>query len=305
MAEPQKTEMVSPKTISYENLIRYFLLFCAGVIVTFIVQNLIGKETITLSTLDIINIIFSVALSGASIFLAIVAINLAKESEKILIDRNQKSIEFQNNLFIKTSAILTKIESSTGVTEKRLEDLIAGRAGKAAQSLLPNSKVASPMMRKELENRIKTSFLEEPSVGKHGKEYDEFLKSTLNETSKIKGISVIKSGTGDFGEKGNDLVDGVFNFKNIKFSVSVFFSKNIFDFESIEEYIFSLAKELKNKEFDLAFLVFDEELNKENKYYKSMENQLNIIDQTIKKKIVIEYGSPEQIAKKISIQLKK
>jgi hypothetical protein len=87
---------------------------------------------------------------------------LGKFSEDALIRRSDESIRLQNDVFLKTTDALQRIESSTGVTEKRLEDIVSGRVGAISQSI---AEIATSQPRgkspRDLEEQIRKSILEE------------------------------------------------------------------------------------------------------------------------------------------------
>lgn len=133
MEDKTEKPVKAPKSISYGKLGGFVLVFVVGVVVTLIFQNAIKIESITFSTVSLVSFLFSVVLAGASIFLAITAIALGKASEQAMIHRSDESIRLQNQIFTKTTDALARIESSTGVTERRVEDIISGRIGNISQ----------------------------------------------------------------------------------------------------------------------------------------------------------------------------
>lgn len=123
-------------SISYKQLLSIVIAFVFGMISVFLMQNFFTKEIISFNTFGLIGFVISIMLGGASVVLAINAIHLGKQSEELMIERSEKSIELQNEVYIRTTEALKKIESSTGVTEKRIEDIISGRVGDLANRLV-------------------------------------------------------------------------------------------------------------------------------------------------------------------------
>lgn len=79
--------------ISYQQIVTIFISFILGIVVILFLQNAIKSEIITFSTVDIISFLFSVTLSGVSIFLAITAIILSRSTEKAIIERSDAGIK--------------------------------------------------------------------------------------------------------------------------------------------------------------------------------------------------------------------
>jgi len=153
----------SEATISYKQLGFLLISFLSGIVATLLFINASFPTMTSFKTLDLIGFTLSVVLSGASIVLAFAAINLGKNFEIILMNRSDESIRLQNDVYIKTTEALNRIESSTGVTEKRIEDIISGRAGDLSQKIAESTKQgAGP---KEIEEQIKQSFRESLDEG--------------------------------------------------------------------------------------------------------------------------------------------
>jgi hypothetical protein len=139
------------------------LVFFAGVATTLLFQNWLGREQLTFTTSELISFIFGVALATAAVVLAVAAISLGKASEEAMIRRSDESIRLQNAIFTHTSEALTRIESSTGTTEKRIEDLMTGIRDisvRVAKEVSQDDVVPSPP-EPELADRIERSLLQE------------------------------------------------------------------------------------------------------------------------------------------------
>lgn len=133
LAHSQKSRF--PTNISLRLLTALLFAFFLGGASYAILLNALNKELTTFSTTSLIGFVISILLSGASIILAIVAIILGKSSEDAMTTRSDSSIHLQNQIFQRTIDALQRIESSTGVTEKRVEDIIAGRVASVSQKI--------------------------------------------------------------------------------------------------------------------------------------------------------------------------
>lgn len=151
-------------SISFSLLGGLIIAFLLGFAAHAIGQNVGSTDTLTFSTPELINFVLSVLLSGASIFLAVAAIALGKFSEQAMIQRSDESIRLQNEVFQKTTEALQRIESSTGVTEKRIEDIISGRVGDISQKIaqIASQKQGSEggVKPKEIEDMVRLSLME-------------------------------------------------------------------------------------------------------------------------------------------------
>jgi hypothetical protein len=155
-------------SISYGLLSLLALFFLLGIATGLLTMNFGVKEQNIFSTTELIGFVLSTLLSGASTVLAVVAINLGKASEVSVIERSDQSIKLQQEVFSKTIEALQRIESSTGVTEKRLEDIISGRVGDISERAVEIVSNAKDERRlgfdakedaKELEQRLRNSIL--------------------------------------------------------------------------------------------------------------------------------------------------
>ncbi|MBD9427675.1 hypothetical protein IB232_20250 [Pseudomonas sp. PDM15] len=148
--------------ISYGQLGLIVAVFAVGVIVALLLVGGNAKPPTTFTTTELIGFALSVVLSGASIVLAIAAIGLGRFSEQAIIQRSDESIRLQNEVFAKTTEALQRIESSTGVTEKRIEDIISGRVGDLSHTIAEIAAKGSgkgEKAREDLEREIKDSIL--------------------------------------------------------------------------------------------------------------------------------------------------
>ncbi|WP_340004434.1 hypothetical protein MHH52_21885 [Paenibacillus sp. FSL K6-0276] len=228
--------------ISYKSLIIGGISFLLGIICLIIIQN-INSEEVVLGTTEIINFVFSVALSTASIILAITAIYLGKSSEKVMVNRSDDSIRLQNEVFRLTTEALNRIQSSTGVTEKRIEDIISGRVGDISTKLagVINDNKLSDKDKEMLEQEIKASLLSEVASSgssiyteeteaellrkrRHKEDrqrYELRQQSILLGLSNNKNFQIVKHGHGSYTGTENELFDGVFSYNENKYGISV------------------------------------------------------------------------------------
>src|SRR6266851_9041264 len=93
----------APAGVSYRQIIILAFSFLVGVVLSLVYKNAQASETISFSTASLITFLFGIALSAASIVLAVAAITLGKASEQAMIRRSDESIRLQNEVFIKTT----------------------------------------------------------------------------------------------------------------------------------------------------------------------------------------------------------
>ena len=154
-------------SITYKQIGVVTISFVLGVIVSLLLSNSHTNTTTNFTTTELIGFVMSVILSGASIVLAIAAIALGKSSEQAIMNRSDESIRLQTEVFTKTTDALRAIKSSTDVTEKRIEDIISGRAGdlsKQIAEIATDEAVAGKINVKELEEKIRRSLTQSVDV---------------------------------------------------------------------------------------------------------------------------------------------
>ncbi len=149
-------------------LITVIISLIVGLVSGYILNNLLVEKQLTFSTTSVISFVFTVALGGCSIVLAIVTMILSKQAEVSLIRRSDEGIRLQTEIFVRINEVLGKIQSSTGVTEKRIEDIISGRTGIIAQEAINKSmpRGAEPLtaetvdqIKKDLTESLRTQLL--------------------------------------------------------------------------------------------------------------------------------------------------
>jgi len=302
------------KSIKVETLLMFLLSFVFGVVSILIYNNLLAGEKISFTTVGLIGFVLSIIFGGASMILAITAIYLGKVTEKILMERSEKSIELQNDVYIKTSEALKKIESSTGVTEKRIEDMISGRVGAIATRLVDDKLVTGKNkeeLEKEIIKTIHKNETEEEKIKRIEREkeieaikkvYKDYQRKLLLAITNSKDVTTLKIGDGMVTEKGTELVDGYYSYNNTKFGVCVFYNHSYYIsslFVYLNDFVTSVAKEISNDTFKKVYIVFNEECEAANKlkdqlailktYYKE-----NIIDN-----IIVVTGTENEVILKI------
>jgi len=320
-ASPGKTKKIS-QSISYKLLGELAFTFVLGVGVTLIIQNVLKSESVQFSTISLLGFIFSIALVGASIVLAITAISLGKASEQAMIARSDESIRLQNEIFLKTTEALIRIESSTGVTEKRLEDIISGRAGiiseKAVQAAIDEDLIR-PKTREALKGEIKRSIIDEflqtrgepmpqemmksrEERREARKKYIQFKDQTLLKIANNTDLIAKKIGDGNIRGYGEDMVDGVFVFKDRRIGIAAFSVSNIvhpFIPDDFSDYIRRFYHEIDKGTFQKGFIVFDEKLPEEEKHIVAFQECKHLIRKEIAEDLYVFSGSLDEIFQEI------
>lgn len=227
-------------SITYKQLGALILAFSLGIIAALLFSNASISTPTQFSTTELIGFVLTVILAGASTVLAITAISLGKSSEQSVIQRSDESIRLQNEVFQKTMDALQRIESSTGVTEKRIEDIISGRVGDLSQKIagriatdkqeaqgVLSAQEIGEMIKKTLyqslreegvlgsrygeeRRRLAEAEEEERIRQKKIKEYETFHKRLLASLSSRDDLTAMKMGTGELGTSGDDLFDGIY-----------------------------------------------------------------------------------------------
>lgn len=229
--------------------------------------------------------IFSIALSTASIVLAVVAIQLGRSSEQAMIQRSDDSTARSHEIFAKTVEALESIKSSTGVTEKRIEDIIAGRAGELSSVIAErlgekrgggeelDANAIQQMLRETLASHTPQSASERDDVEEKRKElaerrrrqeeiYESMHQSLLEAISQQGGVRAIKAGHGtpSQSQKGTiDGIDAVFRQGNTLIGLSTFRpSMRKPDQEQANSLVSSLIQPIHSGIISTLFIVFFE-----------------------------------------------
>lgn len=238
--QPADTSRPNEATVSLRVLGGLAVAFLLGIAAYGLGQNVAAGASITLTTAELVNFVLAVLLSGASIFLAMTAIELGRFSEHAIVERSDQSIRLQNEVFQKTTDALQRIESSTGVTEKRIEDIISGRVGDLSQKI---AKIATeqqegeqklgPQEVAELVKRSIYQTLSEQGVfARRGPleedarrleaearrvaqraEFDAMTTQLLQALSARGDLAAMKMGRGNPDGQGDDMYDGIYTTK--------------------------------------------------------------------------------------------
>jgi hypothetical protein len=306
-------------SISYKQLAILAFTFVLGALLPYFISNQNAETLTTFTTIELIGLVLSVILSGASIFLAIAAISLGKISEQAMIQRSDESIRLQNEVFTKTMDALQRIESSTGVTEKRMEDMIGLVSHKAAVEATRGNKGFS-MDTQALEDKIKQSLKSELSSNtsrtglwqdnlysfnekmfkeeaESEKAYHEAHDGLIFGIANLKGNKIEKMQHGSISKDGDDLFDSIFKSGKNRFAVSTFRYGTSEDV--IFQYITKAAVEVSSKSITSVHLyVFVEEPLPE------LESEINAhlenLKDSISKSFKISYLNYKDAKKKAS-----
>jgi hypothetical protein len=304
-------------TISYKQLGLLILVFVLGLITTLLLQNTKTDIQTIFTTTELIGFVLSVILSGASIVLAVSAISLGKSSEQAVIKRSDESIRLQNEVFIRTTEALQRIEASTGVTEKRIEDIISGRVGDISHSiaeLTSKSKRGLALNQDELEKEIRQSILSgvreklspeeeekrKKEIHEKRKRYQEFHQLTLSSFSNRNDTKSVKLGHGRVGGKGEDLFDGIFTVNGQKIGLSAFERGDSSNVNRLEGYFSEVAKCLLDKAIQQVVLVFDGDTSDQTKITDTIAELLELYRENPAAYIKVVVAPPEEVTTALS-----
>lgn len=318
----------NPKSISFRLLGIIALAFIFGIVAVLLYQNATKSEIMNFSTVSLVSFLFSIALAGASIVLAITAISLGKASEQAMIERSDMSIKLQNEVLIKTMDALQRIESSTGVTEKRIEDMISGRASIISEKVVERileDKVIGKIDRKGLEDKFKKSIQDEFSERQREEDRIEEKKKTIERKKALEkykkfnndlllkiasnsGIRAEKLGQGTYGETGVDLVDGIFVLNDIKFAV-VTHSDDLgalgLKSDEFPDFVRDLVREMSRGMFERIFFVIEGEQSEDNIFKTIIQEEKKMIRQEFVDNLYVFTGTIDEINQQIIKSLEK
>lgn len=306
-------------TISYKQLGVVIASFSLGLIVTLLISNSQTGTQSNFTTTELIGFVLSVILSGASIVLAIAAIALGKVSEQSVIERSDESIRLQNEVFVKTTEALQRIEASTGVTEKRIEDIISGRVGdishQVAEIASRHSK-QSPKATKELEEAIRQSLMQEirresnderkaqrlierEEAEKKEKLYNETHDKILLSVGNLDGVKINKVGHGTIGEDGENAFDGLFEKDGILFAISTF-RPNI-NALTLQAFLSAVAEESNNRNISKIFFVIFQDDESDLGVKEKLEATTNLLKDEVKEKFNFIQCSFEEYSQAVEL----
>jgi len=307
-------EKKEDNSISYKLLITIMISFIIGMISILIIENYVSSEKIEFSTLGLIGFIFSIIFAGSSIVLAITAINLGRSSEQAMIDRSERSIEIQNEVYIRTTEALKKIEASTGVTEKRIEDIIAGRVGDIATRLV-DSNIVTEKDKDRLETELKKSISKEVTQEEIqerndkamyrlelDKKYDTYKTEVLLNLTNLEKIKCLRMSEGSYIQTGEKLLDGLFDVKGHKFGICCFIDDPTYEKswgKGIDRFLNNLAEEISINTFEKTFLAFNELLSIGDMFNKEINKIKKLYQSGIANNIILISGNPEEIVQLI------
>jgi hypothetical protein len=279
-----------------------------GAVATLITVKVTNVSTETFTASELITFIFGAVLSAASIVLAISAISLGRLSEQAMIERSDESIKLQNEIYAMTTDALGRIESSTGVTEKRIEDIISGRAGAISDRIvdrLIEDRSVRTRSRKKLERNVRESLLQglqktefEIPATKEEKEFDAFVKRVLQFFASLPQVTARKLGEGDMSGEGEALVDGVFEIDKQRLAVTVLTTHeaiNPLDRDEMIAYLADLTKGVLDGIFDKVFVVFDDVLRKGSDHERAIETFRSMFKDDLISKYAFVSAEPSEL----------
>jgi len=296
------------------------LSFAIGVGAALLVVNASSATATTFSVPSLIAFIFGIAVSSASIVLAIAAIYLGRVSEESMAKRSDESIRLQNEIFLRTTDALARIESSTGTTEKRIEDIIAGRAGaisdRIAEDVL-DARHAGGKNREDLEQEIRRSVEDELTQSPTEEEtaerkkraeerrqveevYDEFNMKVLLAISNIPGTRSLRIGEGR-GTSGDTLFDGLFEVNGRKIGIATMSChprarafnprlRPLFD---------GLFDVISTEVVDRAFVVYDDKLKVDGSTSTAIKKLLSFVKEGIANSVFVFDGEWAEVQQEI------
>ncbi len=291
------------KGISYRSLLIFVVAFLLGIGCILLLQNSLS-EKISISTFDIINFVVVIGLAVASAVLAMVAIVLGKKSEDVIVRRSDKSIEYQTEIFKETLKILSRVEASSNVTEKRIGDAMQ-TLGSVNRGLRDEDRLSKERRRIFSSGPSIDAQKQIEKIRLEDEQQQKYHNGILEEIRKINSIKIDKVGNGSFTGTGNQLVDGSFEFKNVKFSLSIFYIDDpygvfsSFRSELLRSYFLNLANELLKNTFHNSFLVFNTSVDKDLKFMELYENVTAILSDDIKRRLTIITGDIQNVVKEI------
>ena len=291
--EKLKIEEKRNSTVSFKMLGFLTIAFLLGFAACGLARNMAAPGAMTFSTPELINFVLGVLLAGASIFLAIAAIMLGKFSEQAMIQRSDESIRLQNEVFQKTTDALQRIESSTGVTEKRIEDIISGRAGDLSQKIVKQVEQGTlkpedlaETIRKSLfqamrqEGIVRTVGVPEQQIEELARqaakekeeeiaqaEYRKLHLRVLGAFAGKPGFTALKMGDGTPSSEGEGLFDGLFSKDSSQIGVSSFSKLTTASY--MEKFVSNALKELKKKFVKDVYIIIFERNDNQIKGYNS------------------------------------
>lgn len=240
-----------------------------------------------------------------------------------MIQRSDESIRLQNEVFMKTTDALQRIESSTGVTEKRIEDIVSGRAGAISERIvdrLLDDKTIRARSRRAIERDVMDSVLEELTSPVDDKDkqqrddqrekiefalqdFDKFTNRILVKLADLSATTTLKIGEGHFSGEGDELVDGVFDVDGNRIGVSTFTSDEVLseEFEYETEFLMYLqviGTEIAKQHFSDVLIIFDSQLEEGSLFLEVFGSLAEISKDEISNRIHLIEGEPDDVTAK-------
>ncbi len=292
------------KHISIKTLIIIICSFLLGIVSLKLFENYISKEQSIYSTIDIISLVLTLLVSGASIVLAVAAVQLGKMSEIAIIKRNDESIHLQNQIFMNTTEALIKIQNSTGITEKRIEDIIAGRVTGMSEKIAnlayeKNGYINKDELVKEIESSLLSAINsktadnhevenEEKETTQRGNRrelYIEVHNKIMSKIKSTKGVITGKIGHGNPHKQGDDIFDSIFLIGDLRIGVTTYFED--FSPASLLQFTNNSIIEIIDKNIDNVY-IFCLYLDRQEAMLKIIDNCKNSIPKSIEDKYKFE-----------------
>lgn len=310
--------------------------FIVGVVVVLLVQSILLKNQLTLSPVAVISFVFTVALGAAAIILAIMTTILSRQAEEALMKRSDEGIKLQNDVFVRTNEVLSKIQASTGVTEKRIEDIISGRTSIIAQEVLDKSLHGETALSGEMLERLKKDLAESlrseliPLIGIEPSDavrklsemetrqrtqleikqrWKEFRRNVVNAVKNIPGIKLVCEAEGSYsGEIQEEFWDAVMILNGKNMALDIHTKEQISDPVGA---FYEWAKDPKTAQrvayrvgwrayqdgLDYIFIVWDQDVSQETGFI-AFSKAL----EAIRKDFLLHSisGSPEEVASQLA-----
>lgn len=315
-----------------------FITLIVGVIAGLLLRNMFSSHQVSLSGPGLISFVFTVALGAASIILAIITVILSRQAEDALIRRSDEGIRLQSDVFVKTNEVLSKIQASTGVTEKRIEDIISGRTNIIAQEVFEKSFTGKRDLSEQTIEKLKNDLAEslksellplittDPRITlkrledmerkqqkrqKITNEWKEFRAAVVDTAQKAPGIQLISESEGNFvAEAPDKFWDAIFDISGRKVGFDIHTVSqyteiygsyhNVFQtFEGRMNFYSTISARAIQEELVAVALVFNENIS-EDKNFK----QLMLLFEKMSSlfKTVLITGTPEQIVQALQKQ---
>jgi len=335
---PEELKMKTKTALPIWLLTTIFITLVVGVVSGLLLRNMFSSHQVSLSGPGLISFVFTVALGAASIILAIITMILSRQAEDALTRRSDEGIRLQSDVFVKTNEVLSKIQASTGVTEKRIEDIISGRTNIIAQEVLEKSfpgkrdlsEKAIEKLKEDLAASLKSELLPfistEPRISierleemekkqqerqKISEEWKEFRTTVVNAVQRAPGVQLISETEGNIiAEEPEEFWDAIFNIKGRKVGFDIHTVRqyteklgSLYDvFQSVKGrkrfYSMISARAIQDELVAVA-LVFNENVSEDKNF-----TQLMLLFEKMGSlfKTVLITGTPEQIVQVLEKQ---